>query len=154
MPELLPDEMEIFELGREIETPPSLTGGLFCFHRCIWFLTGVIPNLPQGPSYDAYLRQHLAELKSKGVLHWEDSPFEAVKEMDVKPLQALSCLSKGVYLIHLFDKILRTGHWVLLTEAGVFESGVDRIEVPFDKWVSLFQKRYGVRRFFHISSGG
>ena len=148
---LLPDEVEVSGLGREIEIPLSLAKGQFCFHLCIWFLTGVIPNLPEAPSYNAYIRQSLVELKSKEVLRWGDPTFEAVSREDLRTLQAMSCLPKGIYLIHLLDKIRGMGHWVVLTEAGVFESRVNRMAVPFDKWISLFQKRYGVRRIFPIS---
>lgn len=151
MPELLPEEIAVFDLGREIEIPLSLTGGQFCFHRCIWFLTGSIPDLPHDPSYNACIRQYLAELKSKGVLLWEDPPFEAVSVEELKPLDALFCLPVGVYLIHLYDKIIRTGHWVVCIDRGVFESGVNRTEIPFGEWVFLFQRRYGVRRVFPIS---
>src|ERR1700687_5045427 len=111
MSELLPDEIAVFDIGREIEIPPSLAEGQFCFHRCIWFLAGSIPDLPEAPTYNAHIRQHLAELKSKGVLLWEDPPFEAVSVEDLKPLEALFSLPKGVYLIHLYDKILFRGHW-------------------------------------------
>ena len=151
MAELLPDEMEVFDIGREIKIPASLTEGQFCFHKCIWFLTGSIPDLPELPTYDACIRQHLAELKSKGALPWKDPPFEATSVEDLKPLDALFSLPKGVYLIHLYDRILGIGHWVVLTETGVFESGANRIEIPLDRWVSLFQKRYGVRRAFPTS---
>ncbi len=86
MPELMPDEMGVFDIGREIEIPPSLIEGQFCFHRCIWFLTGPIPSLPEAPTYDAHIRQYLAELKSKGVLLWKDPPFEAVSVEELRPL--------------------------------------------------------------------
>jgi hypothetical protein len=151
MPELLPDEMEVFDIGREIKIPASLTEGQFCFHLCIWFLTGSIPDLPEAPTYSAYIRQHLAELKSMGASLWKDPPFEATSVEDLKPPDGLICLPKGVYLIHLYDRILDAGHWVVLTDTGVFEPGVNRIEIPLDKWVSLFQKRYGVRRAFPTS---
>lgn len=151
MPELLPDEVEVFDIGEEIKIPASLTEGQFCFHKCIWFLTGSIPDLQDLPAYEPYIRQHLAELKSNGALLWEDPPFEATSVEALKPLEILLSFAKDIYLIQLYDRILHLGHWVVLTETGVFDPGANRIEIPVDKWVSLFQKRYGVRRAFPTS---
>jgi hypothetical protein len=151
MPELLPDEIEVFDLGREINIPSRLVAGQFCFHKCIWFLTGSIPDLQDLPPYEPYIRQHLAELKSNGALLWEDPPFEATSVEALKPLEILLSFPKDIYLIHLYDRILHLGHWVVLTETGVFDPGANRIEIPVDKWISLFQRRYSLRRVLPIS---
>src|SRR5258708_26019143 len=151
MAELLPEEMEVFDLGREIEIPPSLTEGQFCFHLCIWFLTGSIPEFQELPTYNAHIRQYLDELKRKGVLQWDNPPFEAVIREDLRPVDILLSLSVGVYLIHLFDRILNSGHWVVLANE-IFDPGVNRTEIPVDKWVSLLQNRFSVRRVFPILS--
>ncbi len=150
MTELLPDEMEVLNLGRELTIPPSLAEGEFCFHKCIWFLTGSFPDFPELPTYNAHIRRYLGELKSKGELQWGDPPFEAVRAQDLRPLEILSCLSTGVYLVHLLDKALSLGHWIVLTDRGVFDPGANRCEIPSDKWVSLFRNRYAVRRLFPI----
>lgn len=150
MLELLPEEDEIFNLGLPVEIPACLGGENFCFHVSVWFVTGVQPDLPPNPTYASHIQQYLQ--KNSEALGLAAPLFEVTQMADVKPVECLCELTEGRYIVQLLDikEGGKLGHWIALTEKGVFEPGVSRSDIRVEDWVRVFRTRYGVRRIFPI----
>ena len=146
--ELSHEEEEIFGLGKEVEFPACIGGDGFCFHRCVWFITGNVPGFPEWSTYDGHIRGYLEA--NRGVLRWDNPLFEATQATQVYPLECVAGLAEGTYLIQLIDRQCVTGHWAALVGAGIFDPGAGRKDIPVVDWIRIFRNRFGVRRLFPV----
>lgn len=149
MADLTAAESGVFEFGEQIEVPPQIRGGGFCFHQAVWFVSGRIPDTPIWPRWIAEIRSFLI-----GAVYLRWVPlFETSDEDNVRPLGDLYALDAGVYLIQLLDSTNRTGHWVVLdTATGVFDPGTGRKSIQLADWMRYLENRLRIRRVLRIQT--
>jgi hypothetical protein len=157
--DLTAEESAVFVLGKSRTAPdPIRRGSGYCFHRCVYFLTGDIPDLPPWPKYapdppegqsiKAYIASHGERLGIKKPL------FDYERVNDTMPLHTLTNLGSESYLIQLLDQNECKGHWVALKDTKIFDPGYPEEggteDIPVSDWTRAFRNRYVIRRIFPV----